>query len=200
MPDVPREESAKTCITCQIAQPLSAFARHRLRKDGRVSECKNCTSIRCRRWYRQRQAQTNRLYSTYVAMKQRCHNPNHQHYATYGGRGIAVCEEWKKCFDAFVVWATSNGYQPGLQIDRIDNDRGYSPDNCRFVTPVENARNKRKPLRPHRTNAKLTLSQVKQVREMLAEGVSQREIGRRFGVTHGTIWSIRAGRTWTTEN
>jgi hypothetical protein len=133
-------------------------------------------------------------------MKQRCQNKKHEHFDTYGGRGIQVCEEWKNSFDAFVAWATQHGYQPNLQIDRIDNDKGYSPDNCRFVTPSENARNKRKPASPRRNNPTLTEGQVREIKEQLASGVTQREIGRRFGVTHGTIWAIAAGRTWIDVN
>ena len=114
-----------------------------------------------------------------------------------GGRGIRVCDEWLASFDAFQQWATQNGYRPSLQLDRIDNERGYTPDNCRFVTPADNARNKRPRERPIRTNPKLTAAQVREARRLLAEGVPQREIGRRLGVTHGTIWAIKAGRTWT---
>jgi len=130
-------------------------------------------------------------------MKQRCYNRKHDHYPTYGGRGIRVCDEWLASFDAFQQWATQNGYRPGLQLDRIDNERGYTPDNCRFVTPADNARNKRPRERPIRTNSNLTAAQVREARRLLAEGVPQREIGRRLGVTHGTIWAIKAGRTWT---
>jgi len=60
---------------------------------------------------------------------------------SYKTKGITVCDEWKSS-QAFIEWAESNGYQEGLQIDRINNDEGYSPDNCRFVTPQENANNR----------------------------------------------------------
>jgi hypothetical protein len=148
-------------------------------------------------WYRRKQAETGHLYSTYVAMKQRCHNPGHEHFALYGGRGIEVCPEWRACFDSFRAWAVVNGYRPDLQIDRIDNDRGYEPGNCRFVTVAENHRNKRRRTRCIRTNPKLTPQLVSEIKLLLNDGIPQREIGRRFGVSHATIGAINTGRTWT---
>lgn len=58
-------------------------------------------------------------------------------------RGIRVCDEWDNSFTSFNDWAISNGYRKGLEIDRIDNDQGYSPSNCRWTTRVVNANNKR---------------------------------------------------------
>ena len=84
-----------------------------------------------------------KLYGIWDSIKSRCCNPNVKGYKTYGGRGISVCDEWRGSFLAFRDWALSNGYQEGLQIDRIDNDEGYSPSNCRFVTRKEQMRNKR---------------------------------------------------------
>ena len=75
-----------------------------------------------------------RLYNIWCAMKQRTSNPNNKKYKDYGGRGIKVCDEWKNDFAAFRDWAIANGYEKGKSIDRIDNDSGYKPDNCRWVT------------------------------------------------------------------
>lgn len=81
------------------------------------------------------------LYQVWNNMRDRCSNPSRSSYLNYGFRGIGVCEEWKDSFPNFYVWAISNGYATDLQIDRINNDAGYSPENCHWVTRQTNARN-----------------------------------------------------------
>ncbi|WAX23877.1 HNH endonuclease [Latilactobacillus phage TMW 1.1397 P1] len=76
-------------------------------------------------------------------MKQRCNNPKVKGYKNWGGRGILVCDEWKDSFYSFYLWATNNGYNHGLTIDRIDVDGNYEPSNCRWVTMKVQANNKR---------------------------------------------------------
>ena len=77
-----------------------------------------------------------RLYAIYNNMIKRCESKQHHCYENYGGRGIKVCPEWRKDFLVFYKWAISNGYESNLTLDRIDNDKGYSPQNCRWVTRV----------------------------------------------------------------
>lgn len=84
-----------------------------------------------------------KIYQTWANIKTRCTNPKTPYFDSYGGRGIKVCEEWMNDFQAFYDWAMSNGYKEGLQIDRIDNDGDYTPENCRWVTKTINANNKR---------------------------------------------------------
>lgn len=81
-----------------------------------------------------------RLYATWNNIRQRCENPNRKDYRWYGGRGVSVCEEWKK-YSAFKSWALRNGYQDDLTIDRIDVSKGYAPDNCRWIPFKEQREN-----------------------------------------------------------
>lgn len=84
-----------------------------------------------------------RLFSIWSHMNYRCSNEKDKKYHNYGGRGITVCDEWKYDYNAFKEWSLVNGYKDKLQLDRANNDQGYSPDNCRWVTCKQNSNNKR---------------------------------------------------------
>ena len=83
----------------------------------------------------------------YHGIMQRCYNPKDINYKNYGARGIKMCDLWKNDFMSFYNWAKSGGYKKGLTIDRIDNNKGYSPENCRLVSMKEQQN--------HRTNNRL---------------------------------------------
>lgn len=84
-----------------------------------------------------------RLRTIFYKMKRRCYNPTAKDYKCYGGRGIAICEEWLNDINKFVEWSLSHGYNSNLEIDRINNNGNYEPNNCRWVDAYVQANNKR---------------------------------------------------------
>ena len=121
------------------------------------------------------------LYSIWQSIRQRCRSdPN------YAGR-ISVCDEWKSDVRAFVAWAEANGYSRDLSIDRIDPDRGYSPDNCRWIPLRLNIR--------RRGGVKLTPELVREIKSQIGL-VKQRHLAARYGVSKYAIYAIREGITW----
>jgi hypothetical protein len=112
-----------------------------------------------------------RIHKIWSNRKNRCRNSADYRYRDYGGRGIGVCDEWASSLEAFASWAFANGYRADLQIDRIDNDAGYSPENCRWVTPSENMRNQRSTIFYAIGGRRMSLS----------------EAAERFGLRKGTI-------------
>ena len=112
-----------------------------------------------------------RLHKTWMGMKYRCYNKKSQYYYLYGGRGITVCDEWLHDFVAFRDWALANGYADDLLIDRIDNDKGYSPDNCRWATAYEQVHNRR----------------PRKVKALEGMRVDLRELAEKAGIPYGTF-------------
>lgn len=121
-----------------------------------------------------------RLYRLWLHIKERCNNPNCAAFNNYGGRGIRVCDEWTKSFQAFYDWAHANGYRDDLTIDRIDTNGDYCPDNCRWASMKEQANNTR-------ANALITFN---------GETHTMSEWANIIGINYSTIRSRRrAGRT-----
>jgi len=79
-----------------------------------------------------------RLYSVWKSLKTRCYNNKHIQYKDYGGRNITICNEWLNSFLSFYDFCISHGWLDGLEIDRINNDGNYEPNNVQFITCLEN--------------------------------------------------------------
>ena len=113
--------------------------------ESAVSYIKNGTkSCGCFNANRAHGLSNHRMYSTWLNMLDRCYNKNSKRFNDYGGRGIKVCEEWLDIKN-FVDWVENkSNWGEGLTLDRIDNDKGYSPDNCTFSTKTTQVLNRRK--------------------------------------------------------
>jgi len=104
-----------------------------------------------------------KLYKVWANIITRCTNEKYYQFNRYGGRGIKICELWRNDFKCFYDWAIKNGWMPGLQIDRKENDGNYEPDNCRIVTPKVNANNKSNNLKFDLNNSSFSISDLCQL-------------------------------------
>lgn len=129
------------------------------------------------------------LWSTWCKMRDRCNRSTNQDYQYYGGKGIVVCNEWNDYLE-FKKWSILNGYilNGKLQIDRIDCNKDYSPDNCRWVDTKTNQRN--------RDCIILNEEKANEIRTLIYSGLDDIEISKMYKVHKDTIRDIRTGRTW----
>ena len=130
-----------------------------------------------------------RLYGIWGNMKQRCLNSNDINYKNYGDRGVEVCPEWLE-FIPFRDWAIQNGYNNFLQIDRINNNGNYEPNNCRWITSQINTQNRR--------TTKLNKKKANEIRELYKTGnYTQTELGKIYNVDQQTISAIINNKIWS---
>jgi len=134
---------AMKCVVCgrvQLLPPSTALKRRCCSRE--------CSQKITPRLTSHRESNT-RLHGIWCQMKGRCNCKTNPGFAYYGGRGVRVCEEWKDSYDSFRDWANANGYQDRLELDRINVNGNYEPENCRWATRTQQMRNTRK-----RVNAK----------------------------------------------
>ncbi|MBK8527894.1 MAG: hypothetical protein IPL57_12610 [Rubrivivax sp.] len=146
-------------------------------RSGRTVSCQACAAERTRLASVKHGKTNTREFSTWTDIQTRCYNPKSTGYARYGGRGIAVCARWLESFENFLA---DMGERPaGTSIDRIDNDGPYSPENCRWATRKEQARNKRN-----------------NVRVAALGGASVPELAELAGVSLSCMWQrVRRGKS-----
>lgn len=138
---------------CDCGSPVKIVRGQHLRK-GKTVSC-GCVGYEHAKQAKITHGQSGtRLYQVWLNMKNRCYNKNVRSYKDYGLRGICLCDEWRKDFDAFSKWAYENGYDPTAEygectIDRIDVDGNYEPSNCRWVDLKTQANNRHNSKRRH---------------------------------------------------
>ena len=129
-----------------------------------------------------------KLHKVWSSMKKRCLNLNDKGYQDYGGRGITICDEWLE-FIPFRDWAINNGYKEGLQINRINNDGNYEPDNCNWISHKENGRNTRR--------CKINMGIANEIRDLYKTGnYTQEQLGKKYNLRQGTITKIINKKLW----
>ena len=173
---------------------VSTVAGQSLR-EGKSTRCSRCvgheTSKRLTTHGDARTGGHTRLFNIWLHMKYRCSKENNSDYRWYGARGISVCNDWERDYSVFKQWALENGYQEHLTIERSDNDKGYNPDNCEWITQSENSR------RRNLVSSNLTVKKIKQIKKLLSDGfLKHREIGEMFSVRRRVISKIKNGETW----
>jgi hypothetical protein len=162
------------------------------RLSGRCQSCATTENRKARLWCNRGtlsgEAHT-RLYTIWKGMRLRCSSPATESYEHYGALGITVCDEWKNDFLEFKRWSEVNNYDDSLTIDRIDGKGNYEPSNCRWVTDIEQARNK--------SSVKLKKEQIPCIVTMFRIGMKDSQIAKLYNVGREAINKVRNGKRWS---
>lgn len=179
----------RQCRQCRRILSEKDYHQDKKSPDGLRTVCKACATKLAKASRDKCQRENHGLLDVYYDILKRCYNPKCKSYARYGGRGITMCDEWRNDRQSFIDWCVSHGHSEGLQIDRIDNDKGYSPDNCRFVTPAENQHNT--------SQTALSEKTVRLIRgNNVSRRMTQKEMARKLGVSQSRISAVCKNRTW----
>ena len=166
-----RNASGKLEVLCRCDCGKEKIVATTLLRSGITKSC-GCLKIDNGRSKRIHGMRRHPAYIIWAKIIQRCTNPSVERYPQYGGRGITVCDEWED-FSVFRDWANKNGYIEGkLDLDRIDNNSGYRPDNCRFISHRENLCNTRRRI----------VTEIEGKEETLSE------IAIRVGIPYNVVW------------
>ena len=167
-----RDKHNKIHWMCKCDCGGSATPSSQALKSGNTKSC-GCRKVEATKALRTTHAMSGSPeYRNWCAMKERCFSLNHKNYADYGGRGITVCERWRKSFEAFLSDMGPRPF-PRATVERKDTNGNYEPDNCRWASQREQTRNKR-------NNALLTID---------GETLTIAEWSERHGVKSRVIWS-----------
>lgn len=171
---------ARWVCRCDCGETIIAFAYNL--KRGNTQSCGCWQKVQASISNRSHGESKTRLYKIWKGVMKRCYNPNASSFVHYGGRGIFVCEEWRRSFVKFREWAIAAGYTDSLTIDRVDVNGPYSPENCRWATMTEQCNNRT-------SNHTVTFK---------GETHTLKEWETITGVKWGTIWArLQAG--WPVE-
>lgn len=129
------------------------------------------------------------LAQTFKHMKGRCYNKNNQDYYNYGARGITICDEWLNDRNKFCEWSLVNGFENDkkLSIDRINNDKGYSPENCRWATSSDQSRNTRRNV--------LTWELATELRKD-KKNMTYDQLSKKYNVSKATVYAVISYAVW----